>query len=243
MNQRVLATAFAATLMLPAGGSGQGWMTQDEPVLSPYLRITPFVGYLPSFVRLEDWSHAGSTFVQSEVTIAGGPATGIAVEAPLYGRFGLTAAALFGSRDATVFEVLETGEEFLLDGSRVILGRVGVMVGLTEDPSELVLRRLNASVFAGVTVLHERPRNEFGTAEFMDSGTHLGGNLGVVGELPFAGDRFAIQAAIEDHIMYWREGPLKGLAAEYFLGPREDTRVSTNISHTWLLRAGVSMRL
>ncbi|MEX1182623.1 MAG: hypothetical protein WEF86_05270 [Gemmatimonadota bacterium] len=244
MNRRVLTAALAAMLIFPAAAAAQ-LSLQDDTGWMSNLRVTPFIGYLTSFERTEEWFHTGGTEadrVRVQTDIAGGTTFGLEGEYPLRGRFGAAAAAAFASRDRS-FVVLHTGEMAELDGNNVFLLRAGGVMHLREDDTELVKRRLGASVFAGGVVMHERPHDELGTADLLDSATHFGVNFGVAGELPFGNDRFAVNAAIEDNIMWWSDGPSTNLAASYFDDEPATATIESDLTHAWLVRAGVSIRI
>lgn len=243
MYRRMLAAAFAV-LLIPAAAAAQFQPLQEDQT-GPRYRITPFFGYLTGFEREEIWTFSGGAQPEMRVVrhdVARGPTVGVSADVPLRGRFGVTAAAAFGSRDYA-FQRLNNGELFVSDGNNVFLGRLGGIMHLRQEPSEFVIRRLDASVFAGGVVMHERPQNELGTANFVSSGTHFGINVGVSAELPFHDDRLAVQVGIEDNIMWWREAALASLAREYFASPAGQTTASADMSHAWLLRAGLSLRV
>jgi hypothetical protein len=247
MTRRVLTAAFAACLVFPAAAEAQVRPAFD-PMPSPGLRVTPFAGYIPGFVRQETWAFQGggsATVTEVEMEVGDAAGGGIHLEAPLRGRFGVTALAAGFSRGETAFIVMQSGDTRRVDGANLALGRLGVAFHLPAEHSELVLRRLEASVFAGGVVLHERPRNALGTADVLGNATNFGVNLGASGGLPFGGDRFAVQLGVEDNIMFWREEPLARLPYEYFGRPgtsRSQTTASTAATHIWLLRAGFSFR-
>jgi len=250
MNRRVLAAAFVATVMLPGAGSSQMVNLQDDPSWTPRLRITPFVGYLTSTTRTDEWfARGGSSDIDEEVQVevGGGPAAGLAATFNLRGPWGITALAAYGQREALIFAPA-SGDAFELEGNNnIFFGRAGVNLWLIEEAGELTLRRLNASAFAGATIMHERPSDEF-VGDLIGSGTHIGVNLGIEGEYPFASDRFSVQLAIEDNIMWWDETQAGNLAFAFIDdGSGNFTRVQTTAvtasSHAWLIRAGVSIRL
>jgi hypothetical protein len=246
MTRRVLVAALAASIVLPGTAAAQ---LAAETGPAPRFRITPFVGYMPAFDRAEEWSFDNNNttiFRHAELRIGGGETVGLHFEGPLRGVFGVSAAAGFARRSNTSFVVTESGDTWRMDGSNVFFGRVGPVYHMPTEQSEFVLRRLGASAFAGVVVMHDRARNTHGTADYMGSGTHLGANLGVSAELPFAQDRFAVQVGIEDNMMFWNRTHLARLPYEYFGQPgqsRQQTAVSTSMSHVWLLRAGLSYRM
>ena len=247
MHRRMLAAVFAAALVLPASAAAQRGPGDDEVVLIRGMRISPFVGFLTAFSRTEEWAFEegdASAFAQSEVDVAGGTAFGAQFEAPLQGRFGWQAAAGYARRGDTDF-LVDAGDAFRVDGNHVIFLRGGAALHLHEEDSELVLRRLNASLFGGGVVMHERPRNNLGSAEFLENGTHLGLNVGLNAEIPFGAERFAVQLGIEDNMMWWDESQLRSLAYAYFGSPGstvESTRASADVAHTWLMRVGIQFR-
>jgi hypothetical protein len=248
MLRRVLAAAVAATFVLPAVAAAQARPTETS-IRGPGFRISPFVGYLTGFTRAEEWLYVEAenrAFVQASVRVSGGPAAGVQLDAPLVGRWGLTAAAAYASRGDTDFTVLQTGEAYRVDGHTVLLGRFGLSLHVQEEPTDLVIRRFSASFFAGGTALHEQPRNRLSTGDALTSGTHVGANFGGITEVGLGSGRVALQLGVEDNMMWWREEPLSSLAWAYFGRPgttRSSTRAHAGVSHTVLVRAGLRLRL
>lgn len=250
MNRRVLAAAFVATVLLPGAGSAQMMALQDDPTWTPRLRITPFIGYLTSVARTDEWfasTGTGTDQRQVAVEVGGGAAAGVAASLNLMGRWGVTGAVGYGMRDGLIFEP-EVGAALQLEGdSRVMFGRAGVNLWLIERESELTLRRLNASVFAGGVVMHERP-SESATGDLVGNATHFGVNIGLEGEMPFASDRFSVQLGLEDNILWWDETQMGNLAFAYLddgsgTMTRAQTTAETDFSSAWLVRLGISIRL
>jgi hypothetical protein len=249
MHRRMLAAVFVAIFALPTFASAQVGQLRGDPAAAGTIRITPFIGYLTAFTRSEEWLHDsddGVAFLQSELRIAGGEAAGLVLDIPVANGFGVTAAAAYGSRGDTEVTVFQTEDAFLVDGHRVFLGRLGVSYRMPQEVSDFVLRRLGAAVFAGGTMIHEQPRVRLAPEDALDNATHFGVNLGLTAELPFAGDRLALQVGVEDNITWWNESALASLPYVYLNRPGaspDQTRVSAGTSHQWLLRAGVSVRL
>jgi hypothetical protein len=245
MNRRVLVALLAALLVFPAAAEAQLRPIGEPNRWGPRFRITPFIGFMPAFERTEDWvaqDEAEVIRVRTIQEIGSGIAFGLNLELPLAGRFGLFAGGAYTARDRTVFEV-GTDAPYQIDGNHVYLARAGIIMHLTEDPSELVLRRANASLFAGGAAMHERPRNVLGTADIIESGTHIGVNLGMSISMPLGSDRFAVQIGAEDNIIWWNPDQLASLANEYFGLPDGATTVTTAASNVFLVRAGLSLRL
>ena len=241
MNRRVLLAALAVVACAPAPTSAQLVPMQDQPFTNQ-LRIMPFLGYMTSLIRTEEWAEeATPQFASVDYEMAGGGAVGLNIDVPLGTRFGLTALGAYARRDETLFTVLETDDIYQIDGSDFILGRLGVAVHLTESVSELVTRRLGASVWLGAAVMHEMPRNELG-GDFLENLTHFGANFGFSGDIPFAENRFALSIAAEDNVMFWSEST--NLAYEYFGQPGDPALTSVDVdwSHAWLFRVGLTFR-
>ena len=242
MNRRVLLAALAVVALSPVSASAQLVPMQDQPFTNQ-LRITPFIGYMTSLVRTEEWTTAETTpqFASVDYEMAGGGAVGLNVDVPLGPRFGLTAMGAWAHRGETLFTVLETNDIYQIDGSDFILGRLGVALHLTESVSELVTRRLGASVWVGAAVMHEMPRSDL-TGDLLENLTHFGANFGFSGDIPFAENRFALSIAAEDNVMFWREST--NLAYEYFGRPGDQTLTSVDVdfAHAWLFRVGLTFR-
>jgi hypothetical protein len=249
MTRRVLTAAFAVCLALPAGAAAQMGPTAFDRTPAPRFRVTPFVGYLTGFVRQEQWIYTQSgtqvSTVDVDTNVEGGPGAGVHVEAPFRGLFGVSAAAGLFVRDESAFVVLNDGQVIGLDGTNTFMARLNAAFRMPTEESEFVLRRLDAAVYAGGVILHDRYRNTYGTADLLDNATHFGINLGLSAELPFANDRFAVQVGAEDNIILWRGSSLEPLAALYQGRPSGATHVSATAkrSMSWLLRAGVSIRI
>lgn len=248
MIRCVLAAACAAWLALPASTEAQDPRTLFETAPRPGIRIGAFGGYLTGFLRSETWTvHAGDnvTTADADVQMADGPGGGVIVDVGVLGNLGITAAAGAFSRGETIFEVDESGDRWRLDGATVYMVRLGLSYQMPTDASESVLRRLDASVFASAVVLHDRLRNDLGTADLVGDATHRGLNIGMSGELPLGGNRFSLQAGIEDNIMFWRGEDLALLPWEFYDRPGTSpdvVRVRATPSHAWLLRLGVTAR-
>jgi len=227
MARRLLAAAFAAVLLAPAAATAQLMPLQDDPFWTPRFRITPFVGYLTAVDREETWTSEGerSTVIMHT---AGATMVGANLEMLLSGKWGVTAAAAFGPRGETTVEFFDDGSNFLVEGSNIFLARVAGSFSLREQPDELTMRRLNATVFAGGVAMMERPRDEPTGEQALDNAFHFGVNTGINGELPFASDRFALQLGVENNFMWW--------------GSQSDLRTASEVANTWLLRGGISFR-
>ncbi len=250
MQRRVLAAAIAFICVIPAVANAQLMPLQDDPSWGPRLRVTPFIGYLPSVTRNDTWIHSspGSdvAFTEVEYEVASGTALGVNGEVVLRGPWSALGTIMYGSRGESRFDLIDSGQEFEINGSRYIFTRAGISLALREKDSDLMLRRLSASVFAAPFYMREIPRSELGfeNLDVFNASNHFGVSLGAAGELPFARDRMSLQIAVEDYATWWNGGALKRLPDSFINDqtPGASTRVETSVSHMWLMRAGVSYR-
>jgi hypothetical protein len=245
MMRSALGAALVMYLTAPVVASAQ-LVTVAPDLPNPRLRITPFIGHLGAFTRHEDWgrpSDGDFSYRRVETSLAGGTAAGLVIETPLAGSVGITVAGAFAQRGATRHVVVQTGERSSSEGSDNVFGRAGLSVQLPRETSDLVLRQITAAVFAAGAVMYERPRGP--TADPSQGVMHFGGAAGFTAERSFAG-RLAVQIGIEDHIMVWNQRALARPAFEYYGRPGGSldlTPVRTGLSHAWLLRAGLGLRL
>jgi hypothetical protein len=249
MQRRVLAAAMVFLCASSVAASAQLMPLQDDPTWGPRIRVTPYAGFLPAVERPESWVHnSGSenTFLDVNYTLASGNAFGLLGEVTVHGPWSALVGGMYGSRGESEFQIVDTGEQFQINGSRFVFVRAGASYTLREKESELTLRRLSASVFAAPFYMREMPRSELGfsSAEVFDASNHFGLNLGVSGELPFAQDRMSLQVGVEDYATWFSSDALKRLPDAFFNdnSPGSSTRVETNVAHQWLLRAGLSYR-
>ena len=241
---RSLLGLAAAITLLPASADAQG-----GPVGQRGLRVTPFIGWATGTTRQETWSYddgSGATVHdQVEMHLAEGPAAGATVEFPLRGLVHLLGGVTYADRDDAEFTV-NGGARFVFTGSRNLLVKAGAGMQLHDRDDDMTLRRLNAGVFVAPFYLLELPRklDGFEDSGLFDSGHHFGLNVGVTGELPFAGDRFAFQVGFEDYLTLWNEGRLQRLPDWLHDAPAASaTDVDADLTHQWLVRAGLSLRL
>lgn len=249
MQRRVLAAAVLFLCANTAVAHAQLMPLQDDPTWGPRIRVTPFVGFLPSVERPESWVHNSNgtnTFVDVNYTLASGNAVGLTGEVVMKGPWNALVGVMYGSRGTSTFETLNDGAQFAINGSRFLFGRLGASYTLRDHETELTMRRLSATFFAAPFYMREMPRAEVGFAseDVFDTSNHFGLNLGVTGELPFARDRMALQIGVEDYATFFNSGALKRLPAAYFNDdtPGATTKVDTDVAHQWLLRAGLSYR-
>ena len=258
MRLRMLATfataaavATAAAGLAPAAASAQLMPLQDDPAQHPRVRISPWLGWMPAVTRTEEWVNSDgagtNTFVDVDYTLDDGYAGGVNVEVQVHGPWNIFGGAVFATRGDSEFAMRDSTDAFEINGSRFIAVRAGLSYVLTQRESELVMRRLSGSVHAAPFYMREMPRAETGFDDspvFRDAG-HFGLSLGATGELPFATDRLALQLGVDDYITFWNDDALARLPAAFFddAGTGTVSRVESDVSHQWVVRAGVSLRL
>ena len=223
----------------------------DDPAQQPRMRISPWIGWLPAVTRTEEWVNSNgagtNTFVDIEYTLDDGYAVGFNVDVRVHGPWNAFGGAMFATRGDSEFAMRDSTDAFEINGSRFLALRAGASYVLSQRDSEMALRRLSGSVHVAPFYLREMPRAEIGfddSAVFQGS-DHFGLSVGATGELPFATDRLALQVGVDDFITFWNDDALARLPAAFFDDEATGTvsRVESDVSHQWLVRAGISIRL
>lgn len=241
----VLLTALAA---LPTAAAAQFPVLRAEDPWGPRIRITPYGAVAPSFTRREtrvgvDNASAAVTVDQVDVSLGPGLATGVGVEGRVWQRFSLIGSVLWLRRgDTEEYSDVEGGFR-ALSGSDMFIGKAGVAMRLREDDDQLQLRSLSAALFVAPAVVVDKPREGLFSVE-QDRMTTLGLNLGVEAEVPLAGGPFALQAQLEDFVLWWRDEDLSRRVERVNAarGRNVTTLLDAETSHMWLLRMGLSVR-
>lgn len=248
MNLRFHVPMILAALTLPVSASAQN-VVRSGPDTRPRVSISPFVAYLTPFSRVEEWGFDtgdASVHTDADVDVGGGPAAGLSVEVRIVGPLGVVGAGAWGKRGDTHVSVQQGADSFRLDGAEILLGRLGLSLRLRQDPPDIVAHRVGAKFFAGGVVLREVPRPELGSPDFQEEATHYGASIGLGIDVPISGNRISLQVAAEDNFMFWNESALARVPYEYFERPgtsRDQTTVIARRSHTFLLRAGLSIHV
>jgi hypothetical protein len=244
----VLVAAIALICAVPSATNAQLMPLQDDPSWGPRLRITPFVGYLPSVTRHERWVHTDgseTTDLRVDYNLNSATAIGLNGEVVMRGPWSALAGVMYASRGDSDF-ALSSGGEFEINGSRFLFARAGASYALREKETELTMRRLSASVTVAPFYMREMPRSEgVENLEVFDPSNHFGLSVGIAGELPFARDRMSLQLGVEDYATWWSSGALRRLPDSFFsegASATASTRVDSDVSNVWLIRAGLSYR-
>jgi hypothetical protein len=240
---RVVIAGLAILLLQPAAASAQIAPLPGEAWVSPRLRVTPFFGYAPPSSRTETRTLQTVTgevsFAEFEVDLGAGFGGGANVEYRVASMFSVYGGGAFVRRGNTSeysdLTALRRGEQ----GSSFIMTRAGVGFRLPESESQLQLRRLEASVFAGPTLVLELPRQDL-VRTHADGMALFGAHLGLDAELPLGDGRLSLHGALEDNIVWWDDAELSTRAASVYGGT---AAVTSGISHLFLLRVGLTLRV
>jgi hypothetical protein len=243
------ALSIALSCVLPLAAHAQLLPLQDDPSWGPRLRVTPYVGYMPAITRNETWIHNNgtmNTFLDVDYRLGEGFAAGVNGEVTVHGPWNALVGVMFATRDDNEFFITDSTQTFQINGSRYLFARAGASFRLKERESEMVFRRLSASVYAAPFYMREMPRAQTGFEDdaVFDASNHFGLSGGIAAELPFARDRLSVQVAVEDFATLWSSDALARLADSFFNDATvgSATRVDSDISSQWLVRAGLSFR-
>jgi len=238
----------SAALLLPAVALAQAPALQtDLHYPMARLRITPFVGWATGVTREEGWHYSDGTGAayrdNVDMSLAGGPAAGVLAHLAWRGPFSLLGGLTYVDRGDAEFAI-NGGENWVFTGSSNVLVKAGMGMELSGT-DDLTVRRLGAGVFVAPFYMLELPQEiaSIPDSDLFDAAHHFGLNFGVTGELPFAADRLAVQLGFEDYLTMWGEGALQRLP-DWFRngGEANPTEVDAEVSHQWLVRAGLSFR-
>jgi hypothetical protein len=247
--KRAVFAALAVAAALPASAAAQLMPVQDESVWGPRIRVTPFVGTAPTVSRTERWTvltnGAAPASTNFEVDLGSGPAAGAVLDVRLVERFNFVASGIYISRGRTREFSTAGGDVFDHPGSNFLVAKAGISMRLREPVSELQFRRLSASVFAGPAYIRETPKDDlFSDPMLLESLSHWGANFGVDADIPLGWRSLALQAGIEDVVVWWNDAEtasrMDNIAA--LDGFATETSIQTDPSHMLLFRAGLSFR-
>lgn len=248
--KRAVWCALVATVLLPGAALAQSLMPDlDRPLWGPRIRITPFVGQSPAVSRLERWTvtgPGGTTATDFDVELGSGPAAGLSVEVLAVERFAFIGSFAMISRSRTREYSTADAEFYRHEGSTFLLAKGAVAVRLREQISELQVRTLTATAFAGPAFIREIPKDDpFANPILLDPMTHWGVNFGVNAEIPLGWNSLSIQAGAEDFYTWWNKAEFGRRNDAIFAENGFDTTslVEADPSHMWIFRAGLSFRV
>ena len=245
--KRAAFSVLAFLAVVPSAVSAQGAVT-SEPVWGPRIRLTPFVGQAPTVSRNERWTVASGgqfQFSEFDVDFGSGPALGASLELLVMDRFAVIGSGMFIARGQTREFSFTEGEFFMSEGSNFLVGKVAAALRLREAMSEMQLRRLTATIFAGPAIVREMPKGDPSLPPALgESVTHWGANVGLDAEVPMGDGPLAIQLGFEDFYTFWNSGELasRNDRALGEAGLTTESALETDQSHMILIRAGLSIR-
>jgi len=245
MKRAVLAALVAVTA-LPVSGHSQGVSsTLDRPVWGPRVRFTPFVGVAPAVTRLERWTvvlNGQAAVSDYDVELASGWGAGASIEVLAVERFAFIASGAYLSRGRTTEFSSDLDDYIEHEGSNFIMARGAIAVRLREELSDLQLRTLTATLFAGPAWVREMPKDDpFAPAVLQDPLSYWGVNFGADAEIPLGWNALSIQAGVEDYYVFWDTDAFAA-RNDAALGNGARSVVETDPSHMWMFRVGLTMR-
>lgn len=244
--KRHLVVALAALVVIPCSAAAQasdsGW--------GPTLRITPFIALSPSFTQEGEAVVLTSTsFSQHdyELNFASGLGLGLGAEYRFWNRFSLLGSAMWSGRGDGELIDFEDDIVYEVDGTNLFLVKAAVGVRLAEIDPELQLRRLNALIYAGPAIVHDRPKKEaFTPPAAATVQNQFALNMGAEAEMPFSNNKLAFTFGLEDYMVLWNDGNARGRIEGTFQTRTPDATVIVEPkqrSHIWMVRFGLTWRM
>jgi hypothetical protein len=248
--RRLTLSAVAAAVLFPGAVLAQNPSVLEAPAWGPRLQFTTFVGFAPAVSRFERWAVAGPGGIATQnydVELGTGLLAGASAEMGLVDRFALIGSAVFITRGRTT-EVAqdEGGTRFQHEGSNFIMAKGAIALRMRESISELQMHSLSGTIFVGPAFVREMPKPDaLADPVLLRALNYYGLNFGVDGtiSLPFSGLSF--QMGIEDYLLWWDAVEIARRNDQVFAnnGYQTTSRVETDPSHNFILRAGLSFRL
>lgn len=240
---------LAAGLLLAAAPL----LAQDySPTPPARLSITPFVGVRTPFVATGtltlDASGQRSTVGYGQAPEqSGGVTAGAEVELRLLGPLSVLGAASY-SQVGVPFDVEHRGDA--VDAS-LWLAKAALAVRLPEPRRDARRFRPSAVLSAGPALVREDPREVSGTPEgsayreLTKPINHRALNLAAKATAPLS-PRLGVQLGFENFITFWNDAERARRLERVFreeVGVPVSARYASDVSHIFLLSAGLSLRL
>ena len=243
--------ALAAGLMLPTVAAAQLSRGPVDQNWSAKLRVTPYVGFSPSFKSsgtVAVFTGGAQPMLYSAYygfDYASGPVTGLLAEFKIASRFNAVASIAWNNRDHTsVWD--EDGFEHIDTGSQFWIAKLGGSMRMLEAEPDMQMRRVNASVFVAGAFLREVPETSiFSSSNFTRPAQHYGANFGAQAEMPFVNRKLAFEAAVEDFVIFWSADALNRRFENEILntyGPMAVAEFSPSRSNFLVARVGLVFR-
>lgn len=234
---------LAAALLLSAGPA----LAQPASIPGPFsavrMRIIPQLILAPKATRVENRVIEIGNLLEpyrAEFDLGNGIGGSLHIDVPIASPVGFYFGGGYVWRDdSREFSELEGGTR-VEAGSGYGLARAGFSVRL-HSAAQLQVRRVEASLFAGPTLVHELPRTDlFRThAQAM---TLFGAHFGFAAEVPL-GARVALQAAAENNMVWWPDEELARRNDSVYasIGLDTSTTLTARPSHLIHVRLGLSL--
>jgi hypothetical protein len=239
--------AIAAAFIFPVTTSAQQFDYDGPTSWGPRLRVTPFVGFAPKLTRTEHWLFVGPNFSVEEiyhVDLASGMAAGASVEMQVWDRFAIVGGATMISRGRTIESSEASSDRFQHAGSNFLLVKAAAAVRLREQASDLQVHSLSGTLFAGPALIREMPKSDANVPApvLLDPLSYIGLNVGLDVQLPVVTDKLTFQAGVEDYWFHWNDAEM-ARRNDIAAGGSVQSYVESDPSHTFLMRAGFSLRV
>jgi hypothetical protein len=245
---RAVFAGLALLAAVPAAAVAQSMPVAEPSLWGDRIRITPFVGQAGTVSRTEYWTvlvdDAGLSS-RFDVDLGAGPAAGASVEIRAVQRFALLLAGTYVSRGRTTEFSLADGDFIQHNGSNFLMAKAAVAMRLREGVSEMQLRRLTATIFAGPAYIREMPKDDFAKDPVLLGGLNAWAvNFGFDAEVPM-GNLLAFQFGIEDYYTWWNADEIARRNDIAFRNDGFNTVSFLEIdpSHMILFRIGLTVRV
>lgn len=246
MKRAVLAVLALLTVVPAAPAHAQEVLSADPGIWGPRVRITPFVGQMPTVSRTERWTvfHDGvPSYGEFDVDLGSGAAVGASAEVQVDGPFAFIVSGVYANRGETREFSFADGEFLIGRGSNFLMAKAAAAWRLRESMSELQFRRLTATVFAGPAYVREMPKSDPTLPDALqDAVSHWAANIGVDAEIPIGRAPVSIQLGLEDYYTFWNDGGYASRFDRAFAGSGFTTEsyLETDSSHAILVRLGLT---
>lgn len=246
MKRAVLPVLALLAVVPSAPLQAQQTMNADPGIWGPRVRITPFVGQLPTVSRTERWivfANGNPSFGDYDVDLGAGPAIGASAEFQVNGPFAMIVSGMYGSRGQTREFSFGDGEFLSGTGSNFLTAKVAAAWRLRETMTELQFRRLTATVFAGPAFIREMPKSDPTLPQaLLDGVNHWAANFGVDAEIPLGSKPVSLQLGLEDYYTFWNADAYAARNDRVLTGSGVTTEsyLDTDASHAILFRIGLT---
>jgi hypothetical protein len=142
-----------------------------------------------------------------EYNVPPGAMVGLSADYLVLGRLSASAAILYGSRGRTSSSAEINGEPRLydIDGSKLLMARLGARFELIEPVHELQMYHPRAWVYGGLAMVHENPPEDLINPALSKAAFHPGLHLGVDAEVPTKIRNVSLRFGLDDTFLFWRD--------------------------------------